>query len=104
MPFQSVVGRNGTYPPSRRRRPSRCVYGVGGCSVGFPKFIPFSAFWLRSCVVSVLISLIAYMGIIDSLRLTLISLGADPMGVLAPSERQDGAGTALQPSPSTPIK
>ncbi len=58
---------------------------------------------IRSCVVSVLISLIAYMGIIDSLRLTLISLGANPMGVLAPSERQDGPGTALQPFPSTPI-
>ena len=38
--------------------------------------IPFSAFWLRSCVVSVLISLIAYMVLIENLRLTSIFRGA----------------------------
>ncbi len=78
--------------------------GPGGPRGAQTNFIPFSAFWLRSCVVSVLISLIAYMGIIDSLRLTLISLGANPMGVLASSERQDETGTALRPFPSTPIQ
>ncbi|BBN12156.1 hypothetical protein MPTK1_5g17840 [Marchantia polymorpha subsp. ruderalis] len=49
--------------------------------------IPFSAFWLRSSVVSVLISLISDTRVIDPHDINLISLtGASPTGQLAVSD------------------
>jgi hypothetical protein len=72
---------------SEVRIPSRSHAGwpsAGGRGWRLPpmRFIPFSAFWLRSCVVSVLISLIAYMVLIENLRLTSIFQGGGPMGSL----------------------
>ncbi|ONI28293.1 hypothetical protein PRUPE_1G136100 [Prunus persica] len=43
------------------------------------KGIPFSAFWLRSSVVSVLISLISDMWVNDPHDIKLISLGEGPL-------------------------
>lgn len=65
------------------------------------KVIPFSAFRLRSSVVSVLISLIA--DIPDNVRLLLIEFfsGCPHMAGLAQSGTQHGLGTALQPWPCT---
>ena len=61
-----------------------CLMAVWGWCWWRPfKSIPFSAFWLRSCVVSVLISLIAYMVLIEDLRLTSISRGGVVNGALA---------------------
>ncbi len=42
-----------------------------------PNFIPFSAFWLRSSVVSVLISLISDMRLIEPHDINLIFLGCE---------------------------
>ncbi len=61
-----------------------CLMAVWGWCLWRPfQLIPFSAFWLRSCVVSVLISLIAYMVLIEDLRLTSISRGGVVNGALA---------------------
>ncbi len=52
------------------------IYKPGGCD---RKFIPFSAFWLRSSVVSVLISLISDTRLIEPHDMNLIFLGGGPV-------------------------
>jgi hypothetical protein len=67
--------------------------------------IPFSAFWLRSSVVSVLISLISDTRLIEPHDINLIFLGCGSIRQLAARIRERRLGIALlpwlaQPSPS----
>jgi hypothetical protein len=76
---------------------------TAGCLRGS---IPFSAFWLRSSVVSVLISLISDTRVIDSHDINLIFLGCGSIRQLAARTRARRLGFALppwlaQPSPSS---
>lgn len=69
--------------------------------------IPFSAFWLRSSVVSVLISLISDTRLIEPHDINLIFLGCGPIRQLAARASARRLGIALpprlaQPSPSIP--
>lgn len=66
-----------------------------------PVFIPFSAFWLRSSVVSVLISLIADTGSIAPYAINLISLWVAANAGLAQRQSQHTPGTALPPGVCT---
>ena len=66
-------------------------------------FIPFSAFWLRSSVVSVLISLISDMGDIVPHDINLIFAGAPATSCACTVAVQHGHGIALQPWPCTPL-
>ncbi len=52
------------------------IYKAGGCEC---RSIPFSAFWLRSSVVSVLISLISDTRLIEPHDINLIFLGGGPV-------------------------
>ncbi len=59
--------------------------------------IPFSAFWLRSSVVSVLISLISDTRLIEPHDINLISFGCGLIGQLAVRGRKCRHGIALPP-------
>jgi hypothetical protein len=59
--------------------------------------IPFSAFWLRSSVVSVLISLISDTRVIDPHDINLIFLGCGSTRQLAARTRARRLGIALPP-------
>jgi hypothetical protein len=72
------------------------VPGLGG------RCIPFSAFWLRSSVVSVLISLISDTRVIDPHDINLIFLGCGSIRQLAARARARRLGIALPPWPAQP--
>ena len=65
--------------------------------------IPFSAFWLRSSVVSVLISLIADTWFIEPLSIRSIFPGGFPYAQLAGQGCQLDLGVALKPLSSSPL-
>jgi hypothetical protein len=64
--------------------------------------IPFSAFWLRSSVVSVLISLISDTRVIDPHDINLIFLGCGSIRQLAARTRARRLGIALPPRLAQP--
>ena len=64
--------------------------------------IPFSAFWLRSSVVSVRFILISETRLIESYDNNLIFWARGLNAVLAQQSHQLGPGIALQPGPSRP--
>ena len=64
--------------------------------------IPFSAFWLRSSVVSVLISLISDTRLIEPHDINLIYFGCGPIRQLAARASARRLGLALPPRPAQP--
>ncbi|KAL0325344.1 UNVERIFIED_CONTAM: hypothetical protein Sradi_5103700 [Sesamum radiatum] len=69
---------------------------------GTELIIPFSAFWLRSSVVSVLISLISDTWTIGPHDIKLIFLGGEPSRQLAAGALKRRLGVALLPWPGAP--
>jgi len=78
---------------------SSIVYKPPGYNL---EFIPFSAFWLRSSVVSVLISLISDTRLIEPHDINLIFLGSGAVRQLAAWPRVRRLGLALLPRPAHP--
>ena len=73
------------------------------CSTNTNMGIPFSAFWLRSSVVSVLISLITYVLEFPVIMINCIFQGSDPTAVLAQWEARMAVALHAPPRTSTPL-